>query len=38
LKKSLAEGKPLDLVNAAAVEDPFPFSIYLPDTNRWPRN
>jgi YidC/Oxa1 family membrane protein insertase len=32
LKKYTAEGKPLDLVNAnAAMEDPFPFSIYLPD-------
>jgi YidC/Oxa1 family membrane protein insertase len=32
LKKSLAEGKPLDLVNsAAAVDDPYPFSLYLPD-------
>ena len=32
LKKYKAETKPLDLVNASAVvEDPFPFSIYLPD-------
>jgi YidC/Oxa1 family membrane protein insertase len=32
LKKSLAEGKPLDLVNsAAAVDDPYPFSLYMPD-------
>src|ERR1035438_1795888 len=32
LKKYRAEGKPLDLVNPnAAVDDPFPFSIYLPD-------
>jgi YidC/Oxa1 family membrane protein insertase len=32
LKKSLAEGKPLDLVNtAAAVEDPYPFSLYMAD-------
>jgi len=32
LKKSLAEGKPLELVNTAAtVEDPFPFSLYLAD-------
>ena len=30
LKKSLADGKPLELVNtAAAVEDPFPFSLYM---------
>jgi YidC/Oxa1 family membrane protein insertase len=30
LKKSLAEGKPLELVNtAAAVEDPYPFSLYM---------
>jgi YidC/Oxa1 family membrane protein insertase len=32
LKKSLAEGKPLELVNsAAAVEDPYPFSLYMAD-------
>jgi len=32
LKKYKADGKPLDLVNpGAAVEDPFPFSVYLPD-------
>src|ERR1017187_1076940 len=32
LKKYQAESKPLDLVNAnAAVEDPFPFSAYLPE-------
>ena len=32
LKTSLAEGKPLELVNtSAAVEDPFPFSLWLPD-------
>src|ERR1039458_5717827 len=32
MKKYTAEGKPLDLVNRdAAVDDPFPFSIYLPD-------
>jgi YidC/Oxa1 family membrane protein insertase len=32
LKKSLAEGKPLELVNtASAVEDPYPFSFYLAD-------
>src|ERR1019366_7994305 len=32
LKKSLADGKPLELVNtAAAVEDPFPFSLYMGD-------
>src|SRR5271157_401676 len=32
LKKYTAEDKPLDLVNPnAAVDDPFPFSIYLPD-------
>jgi YidC/Oxa1 family membrane protein insertase len=32
MKKYTAEGKPLDLVNPnAAVDDPFPFSIYLPD-------
>jgi YidC/Oxa1 family membrane protein insertase len=32
LKKSLAEGKPLELVNsAAAVDDPYPFSLYMPD-------
>jgi YidC/Oxa1 family membrane protein insertase len=32
LKKSLAEGKPLELVNTAAtVEDPHPFSLYVPD-------
>jgi len=32
LKKYTAEGKPLDLVNPnAAVADPYPFSIYLPD-------
>ena len=32
LKKSLAEGKPLELVNtAAAVEDPYPFSLYMPE-------
>ena len=30
LKKSLAEGKPLELVNTAAtVDDPYPFSLYL---------
>src|ERR1035441_5915154 len=30
LKKSLADGKPLELVNtAAAVEDSFPFSLYM---------
>ena len=32
MKKYTAEGKPLDLVNPnAAVADPFPFSVYLPD-------
>ncbi len=32
LKKYTAGGKPLDLVNPnAVVDDPFPFSIYLPD-------
>jgi len=32
LKKSLAEGKPLELVNTAAtIEDPYPFDLYLPD-------
>jgi YidC/Oxa1 family membrane protein insertase len=32
LKKSLAEGKPLELVNTtAAVEDPYPFSLYMAD-------
>ena len=32
LKKSLADGKPLELVNtSAAVEDPYPFSLYLAD-------
>ena len=32
LKKSLADGKPLELVNTAStVEDPYPFSLYLPD-------
>jgi YidC/Oxa1 family membrane protein insertase len=30
LKKSLAEGKPLELVNTAAtVEDPYPFDLYV---------
>ena len=39
LKKSLAEGKPLELVNtAAAVEDPYPFSLYMPDHRRSPRS
>jgi YidC/Oxa1 family membrane protein insertase len=32
LKKSLAEGKPLELVNSAAsVDDPYPFSLYMSD-------
>jgi YidC/Oxa1 family membrane protein insertase len=32
LKKSLADGKPLELVNTAtAVEDPYPFSLYMAD-------
>jgi YidC/Oxa1 family membrane protein insertase len=32
LKKSLAEGKPLELVNTSTtVEDPYPFDLYLPD-------
>jgi len=32
LKKSLADGKPLDLVNSAAtIEDPYPFSLFIPD-------
>jgi YidC/Oxa1 family membrane protein insertase len=32
LKKSLAEGQPLELVNkAATVEDPYPFSLYMAD-------
>jgi YidC/Oxa1 family membrane protein insertase len=32
LKKYMADGKPLDLVNSKAeVEDPYPFSVYLPD-------
>jgi YidC/Oxa1 family membrane protein insertase len=32
LKKSLSDGKPLELVNTAAtVEDPYPFSLYLAD-------
>jgi YidC/Oxa1 family membrane protein insertase len=32
LKKSLALGKPLELVNTTAtVEDPYPFSLYLPE-------
>jgi YidC/Oxa1 family membrane protein insertase len=31
LKKSLADGKPLDLVNSVAtVEDPYPFSLHVP--------
>ena len=30
LKKSLAEGKPLELVNTAAtIEDPYPFDLYI---------
>jgi len=32
LRKSLAEGKPLELVNTAAtVEDPYPFDLYMAD-------
>src|ERR1017187_1462761 len=32
LKKSLADGKPLELVNTAAtVEDPYPFDLYMAD-------
>ena len=32
LKKSLAEGKPLDLVNTAATgDDPYPFDVYMAD-------
>src|SRR5579872_1513981 len=32
LKKEFAEGKPLELVNTmASSEDPWPFSLYLPD-------
>jgi YidC/Oxa1 family membrane protein insertase len=32
LKKSLAQGKPLELVNTTStVEDPYPFSLYLAD-------
>ena len=31
LKKSLADGKPLELVDtSAAVEDPYPFDLYIP--------